>query len=79
MRALALGGQPREALRQYEICREQLAREMGVEPSPGTTRLYQQICVGVLSGRIVGEARAALNEVEAHYRQAIQVARCSIP
>jgi len=50
MRALALSGQRGEALRQYDICREQLAREMGIEPSPETIRLRQQIRVGVLPG-----------------------------
>jgi hypothetical protein len=50
MRALALSGQRGEALRQYDICREQLAREMGVEPSAETTRLYQQIRAGALPG-----------------------------
>jgi DNA-binding SARP family transcriptional activator len=51
MRALALNGQRGEALRQYEICREQLVREMGVEPSAETTRLYQQIRARALPGR----------------------------
>jgi DNA-binding SARP family transcriptional activator/tetratricopeptide (TPR) repeat protein len=50
MWALALSGQRGEALRQYDICREQLAREMGVEPSAETTRLYQQIRAGALPG-----------------------------
>jgi DNA-binding SARP family transcriptional activator/predicted ATPase len=50
MRALALNGQRGEALRQYDICREQLAREMGVEPSAETTRLYQQIRARALPG-----------------------------
>ena len=49
MRALALNGHRSEALHQYEICRELLAREMGIEPSPATTQLYQQICVGELT------------------------------
>jgi DNA-binding SARP family transcriptional activator/tetratricopeptide (TPR) repeat protein len=50
MRALALNGQRGEALHQYEICREQLAREMGVEPSAETTQLYQQIRARALPG-----------------------------
>ena len=57
MRALALSGQRGKALRQYDICRKQLARGMGIEPSPETTRLYQQIRAGALPGQIVGEAR----------------------
>jgi DNA-binding SARP family transcriptional activator len=51
MRALALSGQRGEALHQYEICRQQLAGEMGAEPSPETTRLYQQIRAGTLPSR----------------------------
>jgi DNA-binding SARP family transcriptional activator len=50
MRALALSGQRGEALRHYDMCREQLAREMGVEPSAETTRLYQQIRARALPG-----------------------------
>ncbi|MBN1995848.1 MAG: AAA family ATPase [Anaerolineae bacterium] len=50
MRALALSGQRDKALRQYDICRKQLAREMGVEPSAETTRLYQQIRARALPG-----------------------------
>jgi adenylate cyclase len=43
MRALALGGQRSGALAQYENCRRMLAEELGVEPAPGTTQLYEQI------------------------------------
>lgn len=46
MRALALDGQRSEALNQYEICRRNLAQEMGVEPSPATTLLYERIREG---------------------------------
>jgi DNA-binding SARP family transcriptional activator len=46
MRALALSGQRSQALRQYEICRRALAQEMGVEPSPATTLLYERIREG---------------------------------
>ena len=40
---LAQSGQRSTALAQYEICRRQLALELGVEPSPETTRLYEHI------------------------------------
>lgn len=63
MRALALSGQRGEALRQYDICREQLAREMGVEPSAETTRLYQQIRAGALPGLRPPPAAAPLPSV----------------
>lgn len=48
MRALALSGQLVAARRQFDICREILAAEFGVEPSPETTRLYERICAGAL-------------------------------
>lgn len=50
MRALALSGQRGEAVHQYEICRRELAQEMGVEPSAETIQLYEQIREGVLPG-----------------------------
>ncbi len=43
MRLLARDGQRGAALAQYEACRQALADELGVEPRPETTRLYEQI------------------------------------
>jgi len=43
MRALGLGGDRDRALAQYETCRTVLAEELGVEPAPETTTLYQRI------------------------------------
>jgi DNA-binding SARP family transcriptional activator len=43
MHLLALNGQRGTALAQYEACRRALAEELGVEPAPATTRLYEQI------------------------------------
>ncbi|MCA9873859.1 MAG: hypothetical protein KC441_09395 [Anaerolineales bacterium] len=43
MQLYALAGQRSAALRQYEICREVLAEELGIEPSPQTKALMQQI------------------------------------
>jgi DNA-binding SARP family transcriptional activator/predicted ATPase len=48
MQTLALSGQRSAALAQYETCRRQLSEELGVEPSPETTRLYEQIRDGRL-------------------------------
>ena len=48
MRLLALAGRRSEALAQYDICRQRLADELGVEPSPATTSLYQRIRQGTL-------------------------------
>ncbi len=36
-------GRPNDALRQYERCRADLARDLGVEPDPETTSLYHRI------------------------------------
>jgi DNA-binding SARP family transcriptional activator/predicted ATPase len=48
MRALALNGERSAALAQYDTCRRLLAVELGVEPAPETTRLYEQIRDGKL-------------------------------
>jgi DNA-binding SARP family transcriptional activator len=55
MRALALGGNPVAAIRQYETCRQILAAELGVEPSLRTKNLLAQIregCVHSLSNLV---------------------------
>jgi predicted ATPase len=46
MRLLALDGQRSAALAQYEACRRALAEELGVEPMPETTSLYERIRAG---------------------------------
>ena len=43
MRLLAQDGQRSTALAQYEICRQALAEELGVEPGPETIALYERI------------------------------------
>jgi DNA-binding SARP family transcriptional activator/tetratricopeptide (TPR) repeat protein len=48
MRLLAWSGQRGAALAQYETCRQARADELGVEPAPETTALYQQIRDGEL-------------------------------
>lgn len=52
MRVLALEGQRSAALAQYETCRRVLAEELGVEPSPQTRELYEQIRSGTLKPRV---------------------------
>ena len=49
MRLLALSGQREQALRQYHIVCEILSKDLQTQPSPGTTRLYQEILSGSLS------------------------------
>ena len=46
MRALALGGRQSAAMRQYLVCRRTLADELGLEPTPETTQLFEQIRAG---------------------------------
>jgi DNA-binding SARP family transcriptional activator/predicted ATPase len=48
MRTLARSDQRAAALAQYQNCRRVLADELGVEPAPETTRLYEQIRDGEL-------------------------------
>lgn len=48
MLALVHSGQRDAALRLYQLCRQLLADERGVEPEPETTALYQQIQSGVV-------------------------------
>lgn len=49
MRLLALTGQPSLALIQYETCRRLLAEVVGVEPTPETRALYEQILASDLA------------------------------
>jgi DNA-binding SARP family transcriptional activator/class 3 adenylate cyclase len=49
MRCLALSGQRGAALAQYATCRQVLADELGIEPAPATTTLYQQILEGAFA------------------------------
>ncbi len=48
MLLLAHSGQRGAALAQYETCRRVLAEELGVEPTPETVELYEQIQTGEL-------------------------------
>jgi DNA-binding SARP family transcriptional activator len=43
MRLLARSGQPNAALAHYAACRQTLAADLGVEPMPETTALYERI------------------------------------
>jgi predicted ATPase/DNA-binding SARP family transcriptional activator len=51
MALYARAGQQAAALRQYRLCEETLAEELGVPPSPETTALYEQIRGGEEVGR----------------------------
>ena len=47
MRAHAAAGNTAEALRAYERCRRLVADELGVDPSPATRTVYEQILASV--------------------------------
>jgi predicted ATPase/DNA-binding SARP family transcriptional activator len=51
MRVLALNGQRTTSLAQYDVCRDVLQKEFGVEPSAQTVRLYERIRDGTLLAR----------------------------
>ncbi len=62
MRLLARKGQRDTALIQYQTCQRILAEELGVEPTPETTELYQQIRGGVFNATpLRGQAAASLS------------------
>ncbi len=60
MRVLALMGNRGAALAQYELCREQLWEELGVEPVAKTETLFEEIKVGRY-GRLAEAAPALAN------------------
>jgi tetratricopeptide (TPR) repeat protein len=49
MRLLAITGKRIEALAQFEACKRELQKELGVEPEEATLRLYEQIRGGGLA------------------------------
>jgi non-specific serine/threonine protein kinase len=55
MRMLALSGQRTAALLQFETCRKELERELGVQPAEETVRLYESIRNGELKGMQPGK------------------------
>lgn len=49
MRLYVAAGNRQQALRQYQLCRQTLQDELGVEPEPETTTLYEEIVSGRLA------------------------------
>jgi GGDEF domain-containing protein len=47
MRLLNVTGRRAAALQQYQLCKAFLARELAIEPSPETVKLYEQIKLGL--------------------------------
>lgn len=59
MRVLARNGRRSDALRQYQVCRQALAKELDVEPAPETRRLLEEIRLGKLPGTAADAAPQA--------------------
>jgi DNA-binding SARP family transcriptional activator len=64
MRLYVANGQRALAVRQYELCRSVLAKELGIPPMPDTESLYGQI--------LVGDQPVAFQSRSANYAEAIQ-------
>jgi len=64
IRLLALDGQRSAALAHYETCRNILAEEFGVEPSPKTRDLYEQIRTGKVKLQIEPAAQLPARSVQ---------------
>jgi len=64
MHLLAQDGQRSAALAQYEACRNMLAEEFGVEPSPKTRSLYEQIRAGKVTLQAEPTAQAPATPVQ---------------
>ena len=73
MRLLAWDGQIRAALVQYEQCRQLLADELGVEPSPETQALFAQIQAREIKSQQVVFQEAREPTIERPSRPAIMV------
>jgi DNA-binding SARP family transcriptional activator/Flp pilus assembly protein TadD len=70
MRLYALAGDRRRALKQYQVCREALRKELAAEPERATAELRQQIAAGRLAPpapsaetRLVAEAGPPVNSL----------------
>jgi TolB-like protein/DNA-binding SARP family transcriptional activator len=55
MRCHARTGDRGKALKQYQVCKEVLRRDLGVDPEPATEDLFRQIAGGSLSPEQAGE------------------------
>jgi DNA-binding SARP family transcriptional activator len=65
MRLLAEDGQRSAALQQFELCREQLAAELGIDVAPETAALAEKIRAGLLQRKTVTASIATLSLVAA--------------
>ena len=63
MQAYALAGDRGSALAQFEICRDVLWEELGVEPEVETVALYESIKAGNLSPIVASESKGPLVEL----------------
>jgi len=60
MQLYAQAGQRSAALRQYEICRQTLESELGLEPSEETHRLYERVYSGDWKTSAIKDAKTAV-------------------
>jgi len=63
MELLAISGQRSAALMQYETCRKILSEDLGVEPAPATTTLYEQIRQGQFNKNYLSDQAFATGSV----------------
>jgi DNA-binding SARP family transcriptional activator len=80
MRVFALGGRRSLALRQFELCRDALHRELGIPPTHETVSLYKSIAAGTqLPTEAVIPVRPARNaRTGATLRDTLKVARARL-
>jgi DNA-binding SARP family transcriptional activator len=70
MRLYARQGRRAAALRQYQICRAALKRELGLDPEPATRQLYQELLQSPLTERPAPRPAPAREAVPAPLRGA---------
>lgn len=60
-----LAGQRNEALTQYQMCTKVIESELGLDPSPETQELYQQVLAGeIRAGLQAAESGAVVGEIQ---------------
>ncbi|HKG21654.1 MAG TPA: BTAD domain-containing putative transcriptional regulator [Blastocatellia bacterium] len=62
MRLYVLTGNRKQAIHQYQQCREDLRRELDARPEPATLALYEQVTAGAIRAPAVGEPEPTSEE-----------------
>jgi DNA-binding SARP family transcriptional activator len=76
MRCYVASGQRPKALAHYELCREALRRELGIEPMPETRQLYQRIRLSlapVVSSEGAADSASPLGSAVVQMRHALDI------